>query len=60
LEAGFPSRLFRHSITEKQHTGPYGHPGNTYLVIWKVGVTHTYANKNEEQPGSFAGRILKE
>jgi len=31
-----------------------------YLVVWKVGVTHTYANKNEEQPGGFAGRILKE
>ena len=35
-------------------------PGNAYLVIWKVGVTRTYANKNEEQPVGFAGRILKE
>jgi len=29
-----------------------------YLVIWKVGVTRTYANENKEQPGSFA-RIFK-
>jgi len=25
-----------------------------------VGVTRTYANENEEQPGGFVGRILKE
>jgi len=25
-----------------------------------VGVIHTYANENEEQPKGFAGRILKE
>jgi len=25
-----------------------------------VGLTRTYANENEEQPGGFAGRILKE
>ena len=37
----------------------HGHPGNVYLVVWKVGVTCTYANKNEEQPGGFAGTILK-
>jgi len=30
------------------------------IVIWKVGVTHTYTSENEEQPGDFAGRILKE
>jgi len=30
--------------------------GNAYLVVWKVGMTHTHANKNEEQPGGFAGR----
>ena len=23
-------------------------------------MTHTYANKNKEQPGGFAGRIFKE
>jgi len=38
----------------------HGPPGNAYLVAWKVGVTRTYANENEEQPGGFAGRILKE
>ena len=26
----------------------------------KVGMTHTYANENEEQPRGFAGRIFKE
>jgi len=31
-----------------------------YLVGWKVGVTHTYVNKNEEQPEGFAVRIFKE
>jgi len=31
-----------------------------YLVVWKVGVTHTYANENEEQSWGFVGRILKE
>jgi len=25
-----------------------------------VGMTRTYANENEKQPGGFAGRILKE
>jgi len=25
-----------------------------------VGVTHTYENKNEEQPKGFAGKFLKE
>ena len=39
---------------------PHGPPGNVYLVAWKVGVTCTYANESEEQPGGFAGRILKE
>jgi len=34
-------------------------PGNTYLVIWKVGATLTFANENEEQLGGFAGRIFK-
>jgi len=60
FKAGFPSQLFRHSTTEKQCTRPHGHPGNAYLIVWKVGVTHTCRNKNEEQPGGFAGRILKE
>ena len=31
-----------------------------YLIIWKVGMTHTYASENEEQPGGSAGRILKD
>jgi len=30
------------------------------MRVWKVGVTHTYANENEEQPGGFVGGILKE
>jgi len=60
FEASFPSRLFRRFTTEKQRTTPHGHPGNAYLIIWKVGVTCTYANENEEQPGGFVGRILKE
>jgi len=61
FEAGSPSQLLRHSTTEKQQrTRPHGHPGNAYLVVWKVGVTCTYANENEEQRGGFAGRILKE
>jgi len=30
------------------------------ILFWKVGVTRTYANKNEEQPRGFAGSILKE
>jgi len=33
---------------------------NAYLIVWKVGVTRTYANQNEEQPEGFAGGILKE
>ena len=36
-----------------------GPQGNAYLIIWKVGVTRTYMNENEEQPKGFAGRILK-
>ena len=47
FEAGFPSQLFRHSTTEKQCTRPHGHPGNAYLIVWKVGVTRTYVNGNE-------------
>jgi len=42
---------------KKQHTRPHGPPGNAYLIVWKVGVTHTYA---KEQPKGFARRILKE
>ena len=53
------SQLFRRSTTEKQRIRPHGHPGNAYLVVWKVGVTRTYVNENEEQPGDLAGRILK-
>ena len=49
-----------HPITKKQCTRPHGPPGNAYLVVWKVGVTHTYANENEEQHKGFAGKILKE
>ena len=45
---------FRHPTTKKQHTRPHGPPENVYLVIWKVGVTSTYANENEEQPKGFA------
>ena len=33
---------------------------NAYLVIWKMGITRTYVNENEQQPGGFARRILKE
>ena len=40
--------------------GAHRHPGNVYLVIWKVGMTHTYVSKNEEQTRGFVGRILKE
>jgi len=43
---------------KKQHTRLHGHPGNAYLIVWKVGMARTYA-KNEEQPGGFARRILK-
>ena len=57
FKSGLHSELFRHSTAEKQCTGPHGYPGNVYLVVWKVGVTHTYANENKEQPGRFAGRI---
>jgi len=39
---------------------PHKHPGNAYFVVWKVGMTHTYVKENEEWPGGFAGRILKE
>jgi len=52
--------LLRCSTTKKQRTRHHGHPENAYLGVWKVGVTHTYANENEEQPGGFDGRILKE
>jgi len=31
-----------------------------YVVIQKVGATHTYANENKEQPRGFTGRIFKE
>ena len=31
-----------------------------HIIGWKVGVTRTYMNKNEEQPEGFAGRIFKE
>ena len=47
---GSPSELFRHSTTEKQLIRPRGHPGTAYVVVWKVGVIHNYASKNEEQP----------
>jgi len=45
---------------KKQHTRCHGHSGNAYLIVWKVGMTCIYMNENEEQPGGFAGRILKE
>ena len=32
---------------------------NAYLVVRKMGMTRTYTNKNEEQPGGFAVRIFK-
>jgi len=35
-------------------------PGNAHLIVLKVVMTHTYANKNEEQPRGFAMRIFKE
>ena len=49
-----------HFTSKKQCARLHGHSGNAYLVIWKVGITLTYASINEEQPGSFAKRILKE
>ena len=50
FEASFPSRLFRHSTTENTVLGLIGtQEMHIYLVVWKVGVTHTYANENEEQ-----------
>ena len=27
---------------------------NVHLIIWKVDVTHTYVNRNEEEPTGFA------
>jgi len=44
---------------KNQCTRPHGHLGNAYPVVWKVSVTCTYANVNEEQPGGFAGRVEK-
>jgi len=29
-------------------------------LIWKMGMTCTYVNENEEQSRGFTGRILKE
>jgi len=30
---------------EKHNTRPHGYSGNAYLIIWRVGVTRTYANE---------------
>jgi len=60
IKPGFPSKLFWHFTTEKHQSGPVGLLVNAYLVVWKVGVTHTYANRNEEKPGGFAVRIFKD
>jgi len=34
--------------------------GKAYIFVSKVDVTHTYANKNEEQSGWFVQKISKE
>ena len=34
--------------------------GNAYLVMLKVGMTHTHVNENEEQPRGFIERIFEE
>ena len=56
---GFHSGFFWHSTTETHQSWPVRLTGNAYLIVWKVGVTSTFINKNEEQPRGFAERISK-
>ena len=37
-----------HFTTEKHWIRPVWLTGNAYLIVWKVSMTRTYANKNEE------------
>ena len=53
---GFPS--YFSDITQLKTTLRL--PENAYLATLKLGVTHTYTNKKEEQPGGSPERILKE
>jgi len=58
--SGFPSWLFWQYTTEKHWSVLIRLTGNAYFIIWKVGLTCTYAKENEELPGGFAGRIFEE
>ena len=60
IKSGFHSGLFWCSLNEKQQSKPVRLTGNAYLIVWKVGMTRTYVNENEEQPEGFAERIFKE
>jgi len=35
--------------------GPHRHPGNAYLIVWKVGVTRTYASKMKSRLEALLG-----
>ena len=47
FESGFPGGLLWHSTTEIHQCRSLRLLRNVYLVSLKVGMTHTYANKNE-------------
>jgi len=51
FNTNFPSKVFH---LKNSVLGLMGIQG----ISWKVSVTHTYMNKNEEQPGGFARRIF--
>jgi len=60
FESGFSDGFFWCSITEKHQSEPVRLPRSAYFVILKVDMTRIYPNENEEQPGGFPGRIIKE
>jgi len=59
FEFGFSSQLFWFYTTEKHQSGTVRLTGNAYLVIWKVGMTHTYVNKNESSPEALLQEFSK-
>jgi len=48
-----------YSTTEKQHIRLHKHPGNAYLVIQTVGVTHTYSKKMKSYPEALLEEFSK-
>ena len=59
LRPGFPSGISRRSTTKNTIVSLVG-TQEMHLFFAKVGVTHTYATENEEKPGGFAERSLKD